>query len=394
MQFFGRRSTERPAVAGRAVAVAGRAVVVGVASADGMQVAGRAVEVVVGVGVRLSNPNCTTRYRRWFRTATATPTATQPRHPLPQTASVLVRGTHCSMPGSPRRPLIQFRSNIHLLSQHLSSELKISPARPRDNFAMVKASLFAVIFIALSVAAQSQPNSDVKFVADTLIVQAEGSYETDPDLATLIFDVSDQEKQLKDAYGKASQSMSNIVAVAQRNGLTKDAIQTGVLTVTPFYQGDRKRRARAYLVQGQVRLKVQDFSKVGPIIDDSVQDGIADFRSLTYSLANEESAKQKAVADAMRRAIGRATAALEQTKQKLGPTRYVNVEVTNLVGARPIEMGNLPAATETVEVTSENSGGGIFSHNKRAAPPPPPPPVQPGKLTVSATIQCVFGIEK
>jgi hypothetical protein len=259
---------------------------------------------------------------------------------------------------------------------------------------MLRTSFFALIFIALSAAAQTQPNSDVKFVADTLIVQAQGHYETDPDLATLTFDVSSQEKQLKDAYGKASQSMSNIVAVAQRNGLTKDAIQTGVLTVTPFYEGDRKRRARAYLVQGQVTLKVQDFSKVGTIIDDSVQDGIADFRSLTYSLANEESAKQKAVADAMRRAIGRATAALEQSKQKLGPTRYVNLEVSNLVGARPIEMANLTVETETADVTS-GGGGGIFSHSKRAAPPPPPPPpVQPGKLTVSATIQCVFGIEK
>src|SRR5437899_2277651 len=131
---------------------------------------------------------------------------------------------------------------------------------------MLKTSLFVVVFIALSAAAQTQPNSDVKFVADTLIVQAEGSYETDPDLATLTFDVSSQEKQLKDAYGKASQSMSNIVAVAQRNGLTKDAIQTGVLTVTPFYEGDRKRHARAYLVQGQVTLKAQDFSKVGATI--------------------------------------------------------------------------------------------------------------------------------
>ena len=260
---------------------------------------------------------------------------------------------------------------------------------------MLRTSLLAVVFIGLSAAAQTQPNPDVKFVADTLIVQAEGSYETDPDLATLTFDVSSQEKQLKDAYGKASQSTSNIVAVAQRNGLTKDAIQTGVLTVTPFYEGDRKRRARAYLVQGQVTLKVQDFSKVGPIIDDSVQDGIADFRSLTYSLANEESAKQKAVADAMHRAIGRATAALEQSKQKLGPTRYVNLEVRNLVGATPIEMASYNSiATEAVEVSSGGGGGGIFGHAKRAAPPPPPPPVQPGKLTVSATIQCVFGIER
>ena len=252
--------------------------------------------------------------------------------------------------------------------------------------------LTAVLLLTLASAAQTPPNADIKFVADTLIVQADGSYETDPDLATLTFDISSQEKQLKDAYGKASQSMTNIIGVAQRNGLAKEAIQTGVLTVTPYYEGDRKRRARSYLVQGQITLKVQDFSKVGPIIDDSVLDGIADFRSLTYSLANEETAKEKAVADAMHRAVGRATAALEQSKQKLGPTRYVNLEVRNLVGIVPIQIATSMA--ETVEVTAEGGGGGGGLFHKYKAPPPPPPPVQPGKITVSANIQCVFGIEK
>src|SRR5256885_2266273 len=130
----------------------------------------------------------------------------------------------------------------------------------------MKRYLFLGVIVAAAWAARAQQSSDVKFVADTLIVQAEGNYETDPDLATMTFDVSSQEKELKTAYGKASQSMSNIVAVAERNGLAKDAIETGVLTVTPYYEGDRKRRARAYLVQGQITLKVKDFFKVGPIM--------------------------------------------------------------------------------------------------------------------------------
>ncbi|HEY1525649.1 MAG TPA: SIMPL domain-containing protein [Candidatus Angelobacter sp.] len=251
--------------------------------------------------------------------------------------------------------------------------------------------IFLVLLAPLLATAQ-QP--EVKFIADTLVVQAEGSYESDPDLAIMAFDISSQEKELKEAYTKATQSMRMIVAVAERNGLGKDAIQTGVLTVTPFYEGDRKKRARAYRVQGHVVLKVQDFSKVGPIMDDSVQDGVADFRSLTYQLLNEEAAKQKAVADAMHRAVGRATVALVETKQRLGPARSVSLEVRNLIGIAQIE--SLPYdiyANETGERTT--GGGGLFSMAKRAAPPPPPPPpVQPGKITITATVQCVFGIEK
>src|SRR5215467_6298982 len=113
------------------------------------------------------------------------------------------------------------------------------------------------IFLAGCVVAANgqQQGSGVKFVADTLIVEAEGSYETDPDVAILAFDVFAQEKDLKAAYGKASQSLRNIVDVAQKNGLTKDAIQTGVLTVIPRYEGDRNRRARSYRVEGHVTLK-------------------------------------------------------------------------------------------------------------------------------------------
>src|SRR5262249_50644858 len=220
---------------------------------------------------------------------------------------------------------------------------------------------------------------------------SEGSFESDPDMAVLAFDVSAQEKELKEAYGKASQSLRSIVAVAERNGLSKDAIQTGVLTVTPFYSGDRNRKIRAYRVQGHIVLKVQDFARIGPIMDESVQEGIVDFRSLTYALANEESAKQKAVADAMHRAVGRASVALEQTKQKLGPARSVSLEIRNLIGIAQIQ--SLSSASETLGCAG---GGGGFLPGLRKArfPPPPPPPVQPGKITITASVQCVFGIER
>ena len=246
------------------------------------------------------------------------------------------------------------------------------------------------LFMCCAMRMQAQQSPEVKFVADTLIVQADGSYESDPDLAVLAFDVFAQEKELKQAYAKASQSMSSIVNVAEKNGLSKDAIHTGVLTVTPFYEGDRKRRARAYRVQGQVVLRIADFSKVGPIMDDSVQDGIVDFRSLTYSLSNEEAAKEKAVADAMRRALGRANIALEQSRQKLGPTRYVNLEVKNLVGVAQIQGGLDFVAIESI---NGNLPGGFY-HADKVAVPPPQPPVRPEKITISATVQCVFQIEK
>lgn len=243
----------------------------------------------------------------------------------------------------------------------------------------------AVFYLCARPAATQNP--EIKFIADTFVVQAEGRYEADPDLATLTFNISSQDKELRKAYDTATQSMRKIVDLADRNGLKKEDVAAGVLTVTPFYEGDRKKRARSYSVQGQIVLKVRDFTKIGQLIDESVQDGITDFRSLTYSLADEEAAKQKAVAEAMRRAVGRATAALEQKGQKVGALRYATLDVKQLVAVAQIE-----SSGRSMYQFAELSSGVSSSPRKDAAPVPPPLP-QPEKITISATVQCAFQIQ-
>lgn len=242
---------------------------------------------------------------------------------------------------------------------------------------------FALLCVfALPAFSQSEP---VKFVADTLVVQATGTYEAEPDLATLAFDVSSEDKDLTQAYTKATQAMQQIVAVAQKNGLAKQEISTGALTLTPSYDAGRNKKPKSYAVHGEVVLRVRDFTKIGTILNDSVENGLANFRSLSYSVENEEGAKERAVADAMRNAVERAKAALAQNGQKIGAVRYATVDVGQLTGISQYNVGEL---TTTVEVES-----GFFGAHKRVAPAPPPPPVQPGKIMVSATVQCGFRIE-
>lgn len=249
----------------------------------------------------------------------------------------------------------------------------------------MKSSICSAVFLFTAFTAFAQ-TSELRFIADTLVVQADGTYDADPDLATLTFQIFAQDKDIKRAYDTATRSIQHIVDIAQQNGMTKEDVRSGVLTVSPIYEGDRKKRARSYYVQGQEVLKVRDFAKIGPILDASVEDGVTDFRSLTYSLADEEAAKKKAVAEAMQRAIGRAATALEQKGQKLGSLRYMSLDVKQVYGVATLE-----TFSTTVEAT-ETSGSGVFKERK-AVPPPPPPPQQPQKITVTASVQCAFQIQ-
>jgi uncharacterized protein YggE len=274
----------------------------------------------------------------------------------------------------------------------LNSSPRINPAIkrgclvPQKKEITMKNCLLMVLALLLMGSAALAQSPEIKFIADTLAVQAEGSYEADPDLATMAFRIFSQEKELKKAYDSATQSMQRISSLAAGNGLKKEEIQTGVLTVSPIYEGDRKKRARSYAVQAEIVLKVHDFSHIGPILEGSVDDGIADFRSLTYSIADEENAKKEAVADAMRHAIGRASVALEQKGQKLGGLRYMSLDVRQLYGVAQLQ--TLNGVAENVEVSS---GVGLFA--RKMAPPPPPLPPQPEKIKVTASVQCAFQIQ-
>jgi len=251
----------------------------------------------------------------------------------------------------------------------------------------MKRIVLSVAFLCALARPAAAQKPEPKFIADTLVVEAEGTYETDPDLATLTFDVSSQDKELKRAYDNAAQSMQRIVALAERNGLKKEDVSTGVLTLAPSYEKDRKGKAKSYFVNGQVVLKIHDFATIGPILDGAAQDGIADYRSLTYSLQDEEAAKERAVAEATRRAVGRANAALSQTGQKAGALRYASLDVKQLLGVTRLESDEAVTVTETAQFSPGIAEAG------RAGKTANLPTVRPEKITVTATVQCAFQIQ-
>lgn len=135
---------------------------------------------------------------------------------------------------------------------------------------------------------------------------------------------------------------------------------------------------------------MRDFAKIGPLTDDAIQDGVTEFRSRIYTLEDEEAAKQKAVAQAMSRAEARARAALGNGR-KLGPVRHVTVDIKQLAGIVRLEQGAPYAALDTITVSSAESQS-AFGLAKRA-PSFPLPSVSPDKMSVSASVQCVFQLQ-
>ncbi len=191
------------------------------------------------------------------------------------------------------------------------------------------------------------------------------------------------------AYDKVRQSAQRVVDLAEKNGIAKGDVTLGILTMTPSF--DRKNRAKSYAVQGQMTLKIHDFATLGPILDGAIEEGVVEFRSMTYSLQDEEAAKERAVAAAMHSAVGRASVALGQSGQKLGAVRYANIDVKQIMGVTTMQSHSF---TELLELSNGAVGTSAERVGTAQAPtaPPPFPVVTPEKITVSATVQCAFQI--
>lgn len=242
-------------------------------------------------------------------------------------------------------------------------------------------------FLAALVFAAPADAQETRIAADTVAVQADAMDETDPDLATLAFQVSVQERELRKAYERAGAALGRIRDLATRHGIPAEDVSTSAFTVFPIYDwGDRRRRARAYRVEAGVEFRLKDFTGIAPLIDEAIEEGIVDLRSLTYSLADEESAKRRAVSLAMRRAEARARAALEGNGRGLGPLRHASVDVQRLAAA--VRIDGLPAINETIEVSS-----GAYTRSDRSRNVAPLPLPSPEKIRVSASVQCVYQLQ-
>src|SRR5260370_24722551 len=98
-----------------------------------------------------------------------------------------------------------------------TGRIAVNTRYPRRN--SMKKIPMAVVVVLLFLDVLSAQSPDVEFIADTLVMQADGKFEADPDLATLTFSVFAEDKNLQQTYDQPSRSMKKIPDVAEKNGL-------------------------------------------------------------------------------------------------------------------------------------------------------------------------------
>jgi uncharacterized protein YggE len=179
--------------------------------------------------------------------------------------------------------------------------------------------LLNVFSMAQAPTSNPQPN--------TVLVGADGKFETAPDIALIQFNISAEADTAKDAYDHAAQQADATRQVLRANGIDPKSAEIGFFSVNPQYDWKNpKHKVIGYQVTTSVSLKLKDFSKIGPVTQQLADASVSDSQSLSYTLDSTEEAKAKAVADAYQRARASAQALASASGHALGELFYASVD--------------------------------------------------------------------
>jgi uncharacterized protein len=235
----------------------------------------------------------------------------------------------------------------------------------------IVATLCAVVVLSALSAAQS---TALNPAPNTVLVGAEGKFESAPDIAIIQFNIAAQAGSAKEAYDEAAKQAEAARQVFRGNGIDPKSAEVGFFAVNPQYDyKNPKRKVIGYQVTTSVSVKLKDFSKIGPVTQQLADASIADSQSLSYSLDSIEEAKGKAVADAYRRARASAQALANASGRGLGELSYASVDISeNTRVIMPMRSRAMAMAAQAPAPTEEFS---------------------PQKVTITAHVNALFELK-
>jgi len=213
----------------------------------------------------------------------------------------------------------------------------------------------------------AQPNS--------VFVGADGKFEANPDTALMQFNISAQEATSREAYDRTSKAAEQVRQILRSNGIEPKSAEIGYFSLQPVYDyKTAKRKLVGYRVNANVSLKLRDFSKLAPIVQQLADTDVSENQSLNYTLENMDAAKIKAIEDAYRRARESAAALARSSGRTLGELSYASVDTFENV--RPVPMA-----------------GGMMRMNVASAAPAPTEEFTPQSISVTAHVNTMFTLK-
>ena len=193
----------------------------------------------------------------------------------------------------------------------------------------------------------------------SIVVTGEGVVKVAPDQAWVRISTESRSKNSKEAQQRNAEVMTAVQQKIAALGISKDAVKTVGIDLQPEFDYQNGRQTlRGYVARNTIEVRVDDFSKVGDVLDVAVGSGATNVHGLRFDVKNreavEEQALQRAVASGMtkaqtiagaaKRAVDRVIRIEEQFVGDGGPRPMMERAVMSRMAAdapTPVEAGEI-----------------------------------------------------
>lgn len=159
----------------------------------------------------------------------------------------------------------------------------------------------------------------------SIVVSGEGVVKVTPDQAWVRIATESRSKNSKEAQQRNADVMAAVQQKIAALGIPKDAMKTVGIDLQPEFDYQNNRQTlRGYVARNTIEVRIDDFAKVGDVLDVAVGSGATNVHGLRFDVKNreavEQQALQRAVASGMEKAQTIAGAA------KRGVDRIIRIE--------------------------------------------------------------------
>ena len=110
----------------------------------------------------------------------------------------------------------------------------------------------------------------------SISVSGEGSVETPPDRATLVFSIVARDDDVGRAQAEAADVTAKVLALTDELGIPDSRVDTMSASVRPDYRWNRETQEQellGFIAERQMRVELHDLEKVGVVIERAVEVG-------------------------------------------------------------------------------------------------------------------------
>jgi len=193
-----------------------------------------------------------------------------------------------------------------------------------------------------------------------------------PDRVQITFSVETENPDVKTAQTGNAALMDTVVNALVTAGVPRDSMKTTGYTISPVYQDPSNilnPKIQTYQVTNTLQVTLDDVSRSGAVIDTAVANGVNQVSSIQFMLSDAQALSLRS--DALKKAVANARADADTVAGALG---------VNITGSKDVDISQ-----GFVPVVYDNSlASGAMA--KTAVPTP----IQPGDITVTATVTVIY----